>query len=437
MEGLVGSLMRICFITNRPAWPLYPGFKRRAGMVLQALAELGEVDVLMALPDQYPTVPCPPEIDPTRVTVIDVPRPSKPTALRQWAFGQLPLSMTSVTWGAAAPEVRRHLESKPYDVVWVLAGTAWPLVAEIAGSMPRTRFVVDLDDLEDDKIRHRQENTAWDLRDPRATALRAVDLVDLKRWEKLHREVFSKADAVTVCSADDTAKLATRYEAVLRRSARAHAVPNGYATPDVIQVEEDLDTAQPVLLFVGDLTYRPNEEAARFLCERVLPIVRKTHPTARVRLVGPQGAVGPTLANIDGVEAIGIVESIEPEMRQATASCAPLLSGGGTRIKIIEAFAFGVPVVATTIGAEGLATTHDVELLIGDTPEAFATACCRLIAEPETRMRLRVDARRVFERSFTAAAVRDAASSVLRSVVGSAESHDGRIIHLSGLRAEN
>lgn len=419
--------MQICFVTNRPAWPLYPGFKRRAGMVLQALAELGEVDVVMALPDHYPTVPCPPTIDPARVTVLSVPRPSKPKAIFNWLTGPLPLSMTSVTWGAAAPELERKLEANQYDVVWVLAGTAWPLVSEAVARFPKTRFVIDLDDLEDEKIRHRKATTSWNLRSPRSTVFRLVDTLDLRRWETLHQQIAKSAHAITVCSADDTAKLNARYGI-----ATVHPVPNGYAAPDRMQTDADVDRLNPILLFVGDLTYRPNEEAARFLCEQVLPLVRKAHPTARVRLVGPQGSTGPALATQPGVECVGVVESIEMELLNASASCAPLLSGGGTRIKIIEAYAYGVPVVATTIGAEGLGATPGVELLIGDTTEDFAAQCNSLISTPSVGAALRIAARESFDRSFTARSVRDAEEQVLQSILGTnLGSPDGRIVRFS------
>jgi polysaccharide biosynthesis protein PslH len=379
-------------------------------MVLEALNELGDVDVVMALPDDYDSLPCPPSIDPSRVRVAKVPRPSKQGAVLKWVCGPLPMSMSSVQWAAGATTLNDLVSTREYDVIWVLAGTAWPVVRDIAHRHTAAAVVIDLDDLEDDKIRHRQAATAWYRGAPKDLAHRLVDSVDLSRWEKLHGEIVANTSGVTVCSDLDVVKLSDRFSKNM-----FHAVPNGYADPGRLQTESDRDTINPVLLFVGDLAYRPNEEAARFLCASVLPLVRKKVPTARVRLVGGVGGVN-DLGLLPGVEVAGRVESIEDEVLRASISCAPLLSGGGTRIKIIEAFAYGVPVVSTTVGAEGLDAVSGRELLIGDTPEAFAEHCCAVLADKQVREQLRRSGRLCFEASFTARSVTEAVSRVLVSV---------------------
>jgi glycosyltransferase involved in cell wall biosynthesis len=402
--------MRICFVTNRPAWPLYPGFKRRAGMVLEALNELGEVDVVMALPDRYESVPCPPSIDASRVHVVQVPRPSKQQAVLNWLRGPFPMSMTSVQWGSGASMFTDLVKTQHYDVIWVLAGTAWPVVQDIAHLHTSAAVVIDLDDLEDDKIRHRQAASLWYKGSPKDIALRLIDSVDLTRWQKLHSKIVANSNGVTVCSELDVVKLTERFSKEM-----FFAVPNGYAIPDRFQSEADRNHDAPVLLFVGDLAYRPNEEAARFLCVSVLPHVRKLFPTARVRLVGGAGTAT-DLSSLPGVELAGRVESIEDELLSSSISCAPLLSGGGTRIKIIEAFAYGVPVVATSVGAEGLDAVSGQQLLVGDSPELFAEHCCSLLASDLLREQLRQSARQCFEASFTSQSVTAAVHRVLQAV---------------------
>ncbi len=405
------TTLRVCFVTNRPAWPLFPGFKRRAGMVLEALTQHGDVHVLMALPDSYPSVPVPPSIDPTHVTLLDAPRPAKAAAVLRWVRGQLPMSMNTVDWGARGSEIEQLLAAGHYDVVWVLAGTAWPLVRSFA-AVSSTPVVVDLDDLEDEKIRHRLAATKFDLRDVKGAVTRVIDITDARRWSALHQDIFSHAAAVTVCSQLDTDKLNRRLG-----QQSVYAVPNGYADPDRRQTDADSAGSEPILLFVGDLEYRPNAEAARFLCELVLPIVRNSIPSARVRLVGGTGKQS-HLGELPGVELVGPVDSIEAELLRASVSCAPLLSGGGTRIKIIEAFAYCVPVVATTVGAEGLDVVHGEQLMIGDSPESFAAHCCAVIRDRDCRDRLRSQGRITFDRSYTAAVVALSVQTVLEALVG-------------------
>lgn len=402
--------MRVCFVTNRPAWPLNPGFKLRAGMVLQALAECADVDVVMALPDRYDDVPVPPGIDLSKVTVHDIPKRSTVDSLRTWARSDLPMSMVKVDWGHAAGKVAEQVGAGSYDVVWVLAGTAWTVVDRGALRRAGTRLVLDLDDLEDQKIRHRIASTSGWPRSVSEAFLRLQDRIDLPRWEQLHREVYARADAVTVCSELDVRRVSDASPGV-----KVLAVPNGYRDPQRLQTEDDLSPV-PTLLFVGDLGYRPNEEAAAFLCEQVLPLVRAEVSDVRVRIVGKNPG-GQAWATLPGVEVLGRVDSIDDEILGASVSVAPLLSGGGTRIKIIEAMAFGVPVVATTVGAEGLNSIDGRHLLIADDPASFARSCLQLIADADLRRRLRAAGRALYEADYTPTAVRSSVQRVLDSVM--------------------
>src|SRR5262249_44803226 len=89
------------------------------------------------------------------------------------------------------------------------------------------------------------------------------------------------------------------------------------------------------------------------------------------------------------------------ELALARAAVVPLLTGSGTRLKILEAWAAGLPVVSTTIGAEGLSTRHGVHLLVADTAPDFAQAVSRLLACPETRAELGMAGRLLLEKEFT------------------------------------
>ena len=106
------------------------------------------------------------------------------------------------------------------------------------------------------------------------------------------------------------------------------------------------------------------------------------------------------------VTVVGTVPAMEPELARADVAVVPIRYGSGTRLKILESFAHRVPVVSTTIGAEGLEVVDGVHLLLADDPDAFAAACQRLLTEPDLRKRL-VDAaeelyRERFERSASA-----------------------------------
>jgi glycosyltransferase involved in cell wall biosynthesis len=141
--------------------------------------------------------------------------------------------------------------------------------------------------------------------------------------------------------------------------------------------------AEPTLFFLG--TYassRPNVEAAEFLIEKVWPRVYRAIPTVRLIIAGdfPQNirAYG---RDCPGVEFTGFVEDLDALYRRVRVVCAPLLSGAGTRVKIVEAAAYGKPIVATRIGAEGLDLRDGHEILLRDDANSFAEACVRLLQD--------------------------------------------------------
>jgi glycosyltransferase involved in cell wall biosynthesis len=141
-------------------------------------------------------------------------------------------------------------------------------------------------------------------------------------------------------------------------------------------------------LFVGNLNYYPNADAVRFFHREVLPFLRPMAPRPfRVRIVGGGGR---SLRLPPGTELqqVGFVEDLTAEYRQAHAVIVPLRAGGGTRIKILEAFAWRRPVVSTSVGAEGLGLKDRQQLLLRDGAESFAAACALLMNDAGLPRRL-------------------------------------------------
>lgn len=148
------------------------------------------------------------------------------------------------------------------------------------------------------------------------------------------------------------------------------------------------------IVFTGSMDWLPNQDAMRFFCRHVLPLVRAEEPDARLTIVGraPTPAVL-SLANEAGVRVTGRVDDVRPYMREAAVYVVPLRIGGGTRLKIFEAMAMGKAVVSTTIGAEGLPVMNGEHLLIADEPRLFADAIVRLMRDRNERERLGSSAR--------------------------------------------
>jgi glycosyltransferase involved in cell wall biosynthesis len=117
----------------------------------------------------------------------------------------------------------------------------------------------------------------------------------------------------------------------------------------------------PRALFLGSFAHPPNRSAARLLCRRIWPAVRRTLPSWRLVLAGPGSDrfLADLVPAADGVDAAGFVDDLDELFRQSAIFVAPLLEGGGIKIKILEAMARGIPVVTTPIGAEGITRRED------------------------------------------------------------------------------
>jgi len=142
------------------------------------------------------------------------------------------------------------------------------------------------------------------------------------------------------------------------------------------------------ILFVGTMGYFPNFDAIQFFTRQIAPVLRKKSPMPwNLRIVGmpPQKNWLRKLKHFPEINFSGFVKDLYPEYEAADIVVAPIRGGGGTRIKILEAFAHGVPVVSTSKGAEGLNVENGIHLLIEDNPDLFAHACIRLMNDPLLR----------------------------------------------------
>ncbi|MCX2726416.1 glycosyltransferase family 4 protein [Thermomicrobium sp. 4228-Ro] len=219
------------------------------------------------------------------------------------------------------------------------------------------------------------------------------------RWEarRLRRDEETAWRHATFCLATSQVDA----EEIARTSQRpVVVVPNGV---DVDRFPfPDVDSAEPDhVVFVGTYRYFPNVDAVHWFVREIWPRIRAARPAARCSLVGmdPPASVC-SLADVPGVDVVGTVPDVQPWLARATVVVVPLRSGSGTRLKILEAFAAGRPVVSTRIGAEGLAVEHGIHLLLADDPVSFAEAVIQLLADREQRWSLARAARELVEREY-------------------------------------
>ncbi len=153
--------------------------------------------------------------------------------------------------------------------------------------------------------------------------------------------------------------------------------------PDGPEAGNTAATAGGELVFVGTMGYLPNRDAMEYFCSEVLPLVRRERPDCRLTIVGSGGQRFLShLAEPGRVEITDRVDDVTPWYQRAHLAIAPLRSGGGSRLKILEAMASGRPVVSTRLGCEGLALESGKDLFMADRPEEFAQRINELLANP-------------------------------------------------------
>ena len=156
------------------------------------------------------------------------------------------------------------------------------------------------------------------------------------------------------------------------------------------------------IVFSGNMEYHPNLTAVRYFRQQVWPQLRDRWPSLVWRLVGKNpAAVGRYTAGDPRIEVVGPVDDAVVELARSRIAVAPLLTGSGTRLKILEAWAAGLPVVSTTLGAEGLPVQDGETALLADGADAFAGAVTRLLACSDLRRRIGGAGRLLLEKEFT------------------------------------
>ena len=153
------------------------------------------------------------------------------------------------------------------------------------------------------------------------------------------------------------------------------------------------------LMFVGSMDWMPNDEGIRWFAAEVFTQVQQQIPGARLTVVGraPSAAMRALAAGNPAIEVTGMVPDVRPYLQRAALSVVPLRIGGGTRLKIYEAMAAGIPIVSTTVGAEGLPVRDNEHLRLADSPAEQAQAIVQLLRQPAEARRLAGNARAYVE----------------------------------------
>ena len=282
-----------------------------------------------------------------------------------------------------APLVQQALDRDDPDFVFV-SPQLNPLALRLDTRRTRARLVLATYDVEAVRMERLAGSAPW-LRRPgmKAEAARAA---------AFERAQLLRFDGVIAVSDLDRQAFVERYGLVPER---VLVVENG-VDPDYFAFRERPEAVPPEVVFVGALGYRSNAEAAWRLARDVMPRLRRARPEVTLRLVG-QGPDAALRSRHDGRLTVvtGAVDDVRPHLARATVACLPLVSGSGTKYKLLEALSAGVPVVCSPLAAEGLAVEHGRHLLVAETDDAVAAAVGRLLDDADLAHRIAHAGRRL------------------------------------------
>jgi glycosyltransferase involved in cell wall biosynthesis len=175
------------------------------------------------------------------------------------------------------------------------------------------------------------------------------------------------------------------------------------------------------ILILGTMFWPPNAEGVLWFAEKVFAQVLAAVPEARLTVIGkrPPASIAALAEGFGGaMEVLGYVPELQPYLEECAVFAVPLLSGGGMRVKILDAWAWQLPVLSTTIGAEGITIRPGEDIAIADAPEDFAAQTIRLLREPAEGARMAAAGRAALEERYDAARVYQALSPIYAKVLG-------------------
>ena len=266
-------------------------------------------------------------------------------------------------------------------------------------------------------VEHNVETALLERREQHATGpMKTYLRRQVRKLGRFEASAVGAAQCVVTVS-DNDAELLRKMNGTVRTVIVPNAVDIEYFKPTQTSPKPS------TLIYVGGLGWFPNLDAIEFMARDILPEIRKVLPQVTLTVVGqvPDKALLERFADSPGIRFAGLVDDIRPFAAEAVAYVVPLRIGGGTRLKILDAFAMGKPVISTSIGCEGLRVENERELLMADDAESFARATLRVLRDPSLAARLGAAGRECVVRDYQwsgAARLMEGAYETARAAVG-------------------
>jgi glycosyltransferase involved in cell wall biosynthesis len=380
--------VKLLYLTPEAPAPADQGARIRSLALIRAAAEHHDVDLLSFHSPSNPVDVAALESVCREVRLVDTPGPRSLLA-RTFSVllgvDPLPDLVHRFTSQQLDLQLAELLAASRYDIAVFEGLEMMGYHGTVRAGSPQTRIVYDAHNAETSL---QQTMFRTEARDPRRWH---TMLYSLTQWSKLssyERIMLNSADLVLAVSDADAAKLRGR-------RADPRVVPNGIDT-DAFAFKAPDSSPGRTIFFVGPLDYRPNADAVRWLVSQILPRLRARIPGARLRLVGR----GSERIQADGVDALGYVADADAELRRADALIVPMRMGSGTRFKVLEAMAAGIPVVSTPLGLAGIAAQPNTHALVETGADDLAGAAARILEDRALARGMAQAARSLIEKHY-------------------------------------
>lgn len=353
----------ILFVTEIRPYPLYGGMYIQIYNVLESLCQYYNIIVLAP--------PVGEECPLYEQVLAWYPLPTYATGFRNKVQNGVYILRPRPSWQVAIKEI---LQRHQPDGVWFIYGH-WGQYAPLIHQMGAFTVMMT-------------HNVQSSLTTQRATTMPLSPLYLLtqaRAWAEAWHEHRLFANFDRVISLTDIDR---RYHAQFVGDGRSILIP-GFVPTDRYQNRSSVKRAEQLLILTGSFDSFQNIQGARWFIKEIWPRIRAAYPEVRLQLVGKGSTQLPAHILADpAVEAIGDVPDITPYLWRATVAVVPILHGSGIRFKILEALACKLPVVSTTLGAQGIEVVNGESIRLADQPRAFADAVIQLLADRKQRKQI-------------------------------------------------
>jgi polysaccharide biosynthesis protein PslH len=373
-------------ISPEAPYPMHGGGAIRTASLLHYLSPRYDLDLILFRQsgDSDPALSLPPGLV-RRTWTVTLPfhsRRSLPWLLRnsrRWLLGAPPLLDR---FSGQTRQMASFLAGRQYELGMIEHFWCAPYLEQLATVCHRT--VLDLHNIESVLHGSCARSTSW----PLSVAHRRFE----RAYQQQERRWLPRFTRLLGTSGEDASRLRK-----LAPDTPVTVYRNALPYTQVPFVREEL-----VIGFSGNFEYHPNIAGVRFLVKDIWPQLAERFPALRLRLIGKNPeAVSQYVRGQPRIETTGPVEDAVAELAKVQVAIVPLLAGSGTRLKILEAWAAARPVVATTIGAEGLGARPGIDMVLADTPAGFVASVAELLGSSERRRRIGCAGRHTYEERFT------------------------------------